>query len=187
MQPLSLEGRPISTEQNSDADLSDHYQEVGQLYQHHQGWLVGWLRQRLGCSHHAADLAQDTYLRLLNGRLPELREPRHYLVTVAKRVMVDHFRRWALERAYLEVLAAQPELEEPSPESRVQLMETLLALDAMLLGLGEKPRQAFLMAQLLGMSYAEIAGKLEVSVSSVTKYIAKATEQCLLFALDADL
>ncbi|MBB3103058.1 sigma-70 family RNA polymerase sigma factor [Azomonas macrocytogenes] len=167
-------------------NASAPHQAIGLLYQDHHGWLVGWLRRRLGCSHNAADLAQDTFVRLINGSLPEVREPRHYLVTVAKRVMVDHFRRRALERAYLEALAQQPQAEEVSPEVRLQIMETLLALDAMLLGLGHKPRQAFLMSQLLGMNYNEIAERLGVSVSSVTKYIAKATEQCLLFALDAE-
>ena len=34
--------------------------ELGLLYADHHGWLSGWLRSRVGCSHTAADLAQDT-------------------------------------------------------------------------------------------------------------------------------
>jgi RNA polymerase sigma-70 factor (ECF subfamily) len=34
------------------------------------------------------------------------------------------------------------------------------------------------------MPYKDIAEQLQVSVSSVTKYIAKATEHCLIFALE---
>ncbi|MNF17668.1 putative RNA polymerase sigma factor FecI [compost metagenome] len=56
----------------------------------------------------------------------------------------------------------------------------------MLDGLNYKVRQALFLAHLEGLSYAEIARRLDVSVSSVTKYVAKATERCLLFALDAD-
>ncbi|MBM7060032.1 sigma-70 family RNA polymerase sigma factor [Pseudomonas sp. UL073] len=161
-------------------------EQVQQLYSDHHGWLVGWLRRRLDCSASAADLAQDTFVRLIVGQAPaELREPRHFLVTVAKRVMVDHFRRRALERAYLESLAHQPEALDASPEERLLILETLLALDAMLDGLGQKAKRAFLLSQLQGLGYAEIARQLEVSVSSVTKYIAKATEHCLLFALEA--
>ncbi|MCY1279680.1 putative RNA polymerase sigma factor FecI [compost metagenome] len=160
---------------------------VQQLYSDHHGWLVGWLRRRLDCSANAADLAQDTFVRLIVGQSTpsELREPRHFLVTVAKRVMVDHFRRRALERAYLESLANQPEPLDVSPEERLLILETLLALDAMLDGLGAKAKRAFLLSQLQGLGYAEIARRLDVSVSSVTKYIAKATERCLLFALEA--
>lgn len=161
----------------------DHIQ---QLYSDHHGWLVGWLRRRLDCSASAADLAQDTFVRLIVGQTPsELREPRHFLVTVAKRVMVDHFRRRNLERAYLESLANQPEPLDVSPEERLLILETLLALDAMLDGLGHNVKSAFLLSQLQGIGYAEIARRLGVSVSSVTKYIAKATEHCLLFAFEA--
>ena len=35
-------------------------------------------------------------------------------------------------------------------------------------------------------SLRQLARRLGVSVSSVTKYMARATEQCLLFALDAE-
>ncbi|MBD9413506.1 sigma-70 family RNA polymerase sigma factor [Pseudomonas sp. PDM16] len=157
------------------------------LYREHNGWLQGWLRRRLGDRERAADIAQDTFLRLIVGTVAQpLREPRSFLATVAKRVMVDHLRRRSVEDAYLEALALQPELQECSPEERLLMLETLLQLDAMLDGLGYRVRQTFLLAQLDGLSYAEIAQRLGVSISSVTKYMARATEQCLLFALDAE-
>lgn len=156
------------------------------LYRDHSGWLRGWLRRRLGDGERAADLTQDTFLRLITGTVAyPLREPRNFLATVAKRVMVDHLRRRSLEQAYLQALGNEPELLETSPEQHLLLLETLLQLDAMLDGLDHKVRQAFFLAQLDGLPYAEIARRLDVSVSSVTKYIARATEQCLLFSLDA--
>ena len=158
------------------------------LYPDHSGWLQGWLRRRLGDRERAADLTQDTFVRLIASTVAHpLREPRNFLATVAKRVMVDHLRRRSLEQAYLEALALEPELLEVSAEQRVILLETLLQLDAMLDGLNHKVRQALFLSHLEGLSYAEIGERLGVSVSSVTKYIAKATEQCLLFALDAEL
>ncbi|MGO3987333.1 sigma-70 family RNA polymerase sigma factor [Pseudomonas sp. SAS7] len=159
------------------------------LYANHHGWLVNWLRGRLQCSQQAADLAQDTFVRVLladrsQPLLSELREPRHFLVTMARRVMIDSFRRRALEQAYLQLLAEQPEQYAMSPEERWMLVETLQALDAMLEGLGKKVKQAFLLSQLRGLGYKDIAAHMDVSVSSVTKYIARATEHCLLFALE---
>lgn len=157
------------------------------LYRDHSGWLRGWLRRRLGDRERAADLTHDTFLRLITSTIaPSLREPRNYLATVAKRVMVDHLRRRSLEQAYLQALVQEPEQVDVSPEERAVMLETLLLLDAMLDGLSYKVRQALFLSHLEGLSYAEIAKRLEVSVSSVTKYLAKATEQCLLFALDAE-
>jgi len=41
---------------------------VSELCQHHHGWLRGWLRRRPGCHEPAADLAQDTFTRVLGSR-----------------------------------------------------------------------------------------------------------------------
>lgn len=151
------------------------------LYRHHHGWLQGWLRRKLGCSEQAADLAQDTFLRLLGRPLAidQLLEPRAYLSTVAHGLLVNHLRRRDLERAYLEVLAQQPEAMAPSPEERALLLETLCEIDVMLSGLPPKVRQAFLLSQLEGLPYAEIAGRLGVSLSMVKKYMLRAMTHCM--------
>ncbi|STI83231.1 RNA polymerase sigma factor [Escherichia coli] len=60
----------------------------------------------------ADDIAQDTFLRVMvSETLSTIRDPRSFLCTIAKRVMVDLFRRNALEKAYLEMLALMPEGE----------------------------------------------------------------------------
>ena len=71
-----------------------------------------------------------------------------------------------------------------SPETQAILLETIREIDAMLHGLGDKVRRAFLMSQLEGASYADIAAQLGVTVSSVKKYMARATEHCLVYALE---
>lgn len=167
-------------------------QRVGTLYADHHQWLHGWLRNRLGCSHQAADIAQDTFVRILGGdnpgpRVRAIREPRSFLATIANRILIDHFRRRALEKAYQETLARQPEPLAISPEEQSIMLETLRELDAMLGSLGYKVRRAFLLSQLRGMRYADIARELDVSVSSVKKYMARATECCLLYALETEL
>ncbi|ANI30080.1 RNA polymerase sigma factor FecI [Yersinia entomophaga] len=155
------------------------------LYSSHHHWLRNWLRSKLGSTYDADDLAQDTFMGILVGnKAHEIREPKSFLCTVARRVMIDYFRRNALERAYLEMLAQMPEVSVTSPEQRQCLLETLQQIDTMLDGLGHKVRQAFLMSQLEGLTYPVIAERLQISVISVKKYMAKATEHCLLFALE---
>ncbi|WZB75780.1 sigma factor [Achromobacter insuavis] len=39
------------------------------LYAEHHGWLRSWLRRKLGCPEQAADLAQDTFLRVLTSKM----------------------------------------------------------------------------------------------------------------------
>lgn len=158
--------------------------DVAALYADHHPWLHAWLRRRLGCTHRAADLAHDTFLRLLAperlaSRAEPLREPRAYLATVARSLLVNHWRRQEIEHAYLETLAHRPEALAPSPEERALLLEALYELDALLDRLNPKARSAFLLAQLDGLGYAEIAARLNVSERMVKKYMAQAMLHCL--------
>lgn len=88
------------------------------LYGAHHGWLKSWLTRKLQSAFDADDIAQDTFLRVMGSdSLSTLRDPRSFLCTLAKRVMVDLFRRNALEKAYLEMLALMPEALAPSPRN----------------------------------------------------------------------
>ncbi|SPO65092.1 sigma-70 family RNA polymerase sigma factor [Pseudomonas sp. JV241A] len=153
------------------------------LYLDHHNWLTGWLRRRLGCPDSAADLAQDTFMRLLQARqTPLLNEPRAFLTTVAKRVLCNHYRRPDLERAYLQALAQLPEELAPSEEHRAIIFETLLELDRLLDGLPLPVKRAFLMAQVDGLSYSAIGVQLGISLATVKRYLNKAAMRCY-FAL----
>lgn len=154
-------------------------QQVHVLYSDHHGWLCGWLRRRLGNACDAADIAQDTFLRLLTRRQQlELDEPRAYLSTIARGLVVDHWRRRELEFAWLETLAALPEPEAPSPETRMIFLQALIEIDRLLDALKPQVRKAFLLAQLDGLTCPQIAGRLGVSLATVERYIAKALRAC---------
>lgn len=158
---------------------SDHC-ALGSLYNEHNGWLKSWLRVRLGCASEAADLAQDTFLRVLAARNVEaIREPRTYLSSVARALMIDKFRRRAVEQAYLAALATRPEPLDISPETRLLILETLTAVDLMLDGLGERTRQLFLAVQLEGLSYVAVAERHGVSVTTVKNHMIRAMTHCL--------
>ncbi|MEK1940655.1 MAG: sigma-70 family RNA polymerase sigma factor [Pseudomonas sp.] len=168
----------------SSADASLHT-AVHSLYQEHHNWLCGWLRKRLGCADNAADLAQDTFIRVLTLRkAAELREPRAYLSSIARSLMIDLFRRRALETAYLDTLAALPEPVDISPETRALIIETLVEIDRLLDGLGSRTREIFLLAQLDGLSYVDIGRRLGVSVNTVKKHAVRGLTHCLLLLED---
>ncbi|WP_350581183.1 sigma-70 family RNA polymerase sigma factor [Pseudomonas sp. HY2-MNA-CIBAN-0224] len=155
------------------------------LYSEHNGWLKSWLRARLGNANDAADLAQDTFVRLLASRdIEQIREPRTYLSAIARALMIDKFRRRALEQAYCEALALHPEPMDISPEKRLLILETLVAIDSMLDGLGERTRQIFLSVQLEGLSYVATGKRLGVSVTTVKKHVIRAMTHCLLLTED---
>lgn len=152
---------------------------VGELYVQHHGWVVQLLRRKLGNQEQALDLAQDTFVRMLRTDTPApLREPRAYLTTIASRLCGQYFRRQALERAYMESLAhLEPQLV-PSPESRLLVLEALDAVGQVLDGLGAKVREIFLLSQLDGLTYPQIAERMDLTVNVVQKAMLKAYRHC---------
>lgn len=156
--------------------------DMDRLYVAHIGWLRQFLRRKLGGDvHQAADLAQDTFVRLLMRPRTLTDEPRAYLSTIARGLLVDHWRRQTVERAWAETLASQPPAMAPSAEDQAIVIETLCQIDAMLARLADKPRRAFVLSQIHEMTYREIGEELGVSERMVKKYMAQAMLQCLLF------
>lgn len=148
---------------------------IEHLYVEHHGWLQGWLRHRLNNAADAADLAHDTFVRVLQRRQAKaLLEPRAYLRTIARGLVIDLWRHRDIERAWLETLAQLPESEVPSPETSALAIEALLAIDRLLDALPTRTRTIFLLAQLDGLPCPRIAEQLGVSLSTVERDLSKA-------------
>ncbi|OLS60442.1 sigma-70 family RNA polymerase sigma factor [Pseudomonas putida] len=151
------------------------------LYREHNTWLKGWLRVRLGNAADAADLAQDTFIRVMTARNDApIREPRGYLSAIARSLLIDKSRRRAIEQAYLFALAQRPEPVEVSPEVRLSIIEMLLQIDTLLDELGPRTRDIFLAVQLEGLSYGAVAEQFGVSITTVKNHLIRATTRCLL-------
>lgn len=166
---------------SADRSLNLH---VHNLYCEHHGWLHRWLDRKLGNTSDAADLAHDTFVRLLTRQSATSlgAEPRALLTHIAKGLVIDRWRRQDVERAYLETIAHLPEPEVPSPEIRWLILEALYRIDAMLSVMPDKARRAFLMSQLDGMTYSQIAEALDVSLITVKRYMRDAFLACLSVA-----
>lgn len=155
-------------------------QDVERLYLQHAGWLKNWLRKRLAERADADDLAQDTFVRIMRARRPvdDLQQPLAYLATIANSLLINRWRRQAVERAYLEVLAEQPQALEISPQERYLLIETLVEVDELLQGLTPDMREIFLLSQLDGLTYKQIGSQLGISVDRVQRSMSKAFALC---------
>ncbi len=112
--------------------------------------------------------------------LSNLREPRTLLATIARGLLIDHFRRSTLERAYLDELALQPEELQPGAEEQLQVLQALREVNRMLGELSANARAAFIYNRLDGLTHAEIASRLGVSVPRVRQYLAQALRQCYI-------
>lgn len=153
--------------------------DVGQIYENHYHWLVSRLYRKLSCPQKAADLAQDTFAKILASRQHlSLSEAKPLLSTIAKGLLIDYYRRQTIEAAYLQALALLPEAQTPSPEDSAIILETLYEIDCMLDDLPAKARQIFLLSQLDGLTYPQIAAQLNISLSCVQKHMTQTYLAC---------
>lgn len=159
------------------------------VYNDNLNWLRSLIFRRMGCNELAADLAQDAFLRLL--KKPQTFDSsdgaRAWLSRVAQGLCIDYWRRQEVEQAWLETLAAKPEDVAPSPEQQAILLETLYELDSMLHTLPEKVMRAFLLSQLHGLAYRDIAQQLGVSERMVKYYMAQAMTHCLRIQMELEM
>ncbi len=135
--------------------------------------LLRFLTRRLGDADRAADVAQDTWARLLRARLPtRMDNPRAFIFRTASNLLIDSHRRDSLERAYSRQQSEQnEEAASPSAERVASARERLAGAQAALAELPETTRQAFVMHRQRNLSYPEIATALGVSVSMVEKHV----------------
>ena len=156
-----------------------HNAAIEQIYEQHHSWLYGWLRAKLNDACDAADVAQDTFVRILVSRnASQIREPRDYLATVAKGLVIDRYRRRAIELAYLETLAARPVATAISEEDKAVIIETLVAVDKALTNLGARTQRIFMLSQIEGLTYQQIAAQMKLSLTTVKKHMIRALTEC---------
>ena len=166
-----------------DVDIlpAREYQEIAQIYHQHHHWLYSWLYKKLGCMYQAQDFSHDTFINLLKKQCKlKLREPRAYLTTIAHGLVVNHWRRTDIEKAFLNSLNPIDEHIDNSLEKHAIVLEALMQIDSALDGLAIPVREAYLLSQLEGLTYKKIALRLQVSERTIKNYMAQAMLHCLM-------
>lgn len=147
------------------------------LYQAHAHELHGFARRRVG-RQEAEDVVQDTYLHLLQrGAAATLEHPRAYLFRIAANLAVDLARKAKIRSRYhagdnveIDQLAGNAGSPEAASEGAMELRQ----LQAALAELPPLCRAAFLLNRIDGLTYAEIAERLGLSIRTIDRYMVRA-------------
>ena len=184
--PLSEQHRSRFPRHNKQVE-DDKDDFLRDLIAEHQTPLERYLTRKLDNAEDAAEVAQEAYLRIHRMEQPQaLDNARAFLYQVASNLAVDQLRRRTLHFRFLKSEKTQlPEGETAdnnaataSPEQILAAREKLTAMYRAVDELPFKVKQAFLLHRRNGMSYTEIAESLDVSVSSVEKYLLQALRHC---------
>lgn len=127
----------------------------------------------------ADDLTQETYLRLV-GALRTFRgdaSGRTFALSIARRVCVDEIRGRTRRRALTDRLLRRRPVAHEDDRAAASAVEDLVhALD-------DDRRSAFVLTQLLGLSYEEAAEVCDCAVGTIRSRVSRA-RQVLIAALD---
>ncbi|HEX5497271.1 MAG TPA: sigma-70 family RNA polymerase sigma factor [Mycobacteriales bacterium] len=128
----------------------------------------------------AEDLTQETYLRAFRAlhRFAGRATARTWLLAIARRACADHVR--ALRRDRMRMARAV----EPSPVGVPDISDGV-ALRALLAELDQDRREAFVLTQVIGLSYAETAAVCGCPVGTIRSRVARARDD-LVTGMDAD-
>ena len=143
--------------------------------------LLNFFRHRLAQSQDAADLAQESWSRLMRYRQDQPPASlRSLLFTIARNVLKNHWR-WSslrqLEQS-TDFTGLDVASEVPGVERQWQARRYLESLEATVAGMPDKRRTVFLLSRVEGLSNAQVAQRCGISVKMVEKHLAKAIIQC---------
>lgn len=141
--------------------------ELEALYRRHAGWLARALKRRVGVEG-AADLVQETYLRVAPQDLTLIRTPKAFLLRVAMNLLRDDARRTQRRETVHRDIAGP---DHTLPVDAVLLKQILLAMPPLY-------RQVFVQSRFKGMTYEQIASAEGVSVKAIEWRMSKALEFC---------
>lgn len=173
--------------------------EAADVFEGHRGYLTAVAYRMLGSLADAEDAVQETYLRFARTDLDEIREPRGWLTTAISRICLDHL---GSARARREQYVG-PWLPEPlvgsdvglgmarlTPEDRLTLDESVsMAMLVVLESLSPAERTAFVLHDVLSLSYEEVADTVGRSEAACRQLISRARrhirEKAPRFTVDA--
>ena len=156
------------------------YAQIEDLFNRYREELTRRLLTMVNSRETAADLLQETYVRLL--RLPGTRaveQPRALLHRIATNLAIDHLRARKNGHHLVEPIEAAMELPCPVPSQERSLLgkQRLQRFIHAVQQLPPRTREAFLLYRIHGHSYREIAERMKISVSGVDKHIRRAIDQ----------
>ena len=141
--------------------------------------LLGVAYRILGSLADAEDVVQEAWLRWSRTNVTEVDSAEAFLTTVTSRLALDRLRRVSRQReVYPGSWLPEPISVDPGPENAVELADSLsMALLVVLETLSPLERAAFVLHEVFGEPYSEVAAALGRTEPAVRQLVHRARER----------
>jgi RNA polymerase sigma-70 factor (ECF subfamily) len=138
-------------------------------FEEHRNLLFAVAYRMLGTAADAEDAVQDAWLRWSAGDRSEVADPKAYLVRITTNVALDRLRSAQVRReTYVGPWLPEPMLTSPDVAEDAELSESVsMAMLVVLETLSPLERAVFILKEVFGYPFAEIARALDRSETSV--------------------
>ncbi|MHC6224269.1 RNA polymerase sigma factor [Pseudomonas sp. X10] len=144
--------------------------------------ILHFLRKRMDNASDAADMTQDVFTQWLGYReRAQVQQPRAFLFQMARNLLSDYWRRQKVRHGVLaenDTGAEHPAAPANDPLEHAQRLQRLEQLRQVLAELSPRRREALMLHRFEGLTQAQIAERMNISVSMVEKHIAAALLHC---------
>lgn len=149
-----------------------------ELYHFYSRRLFGYLIKLVKSETFAAELLQDTFVKIWNNRqkIDPGQSFRSYLFRISENLVYDFFRKAARDKKLQAVLINNTYDKYRHVEETLCRKEDVQLLQNAIDTLPSKRRQVFQLVKMEELSYEEVSELLHVSVSTVNDHVVKATK-----------
>lgn len=171
---------PKSPDQYTDIELFELLKEggahaelaFGELYSRHSSRVYAYCRRILGDPNEAQDVFQDTFLRFYQSaqKMTQMTNVPAYMLKIARNLCLNCIRNNKRSVSFEEYHKLS---KDPSQEKTELLKLIMMSLEL----LPHEYREAFILREYDGLSYAEIADVLDASLSTVKIRVHRAKQK----------
>ena len=154
---------------------------IFKMFQDNETILKKFLRRFMSNVHDIEDICQETILRALEAeRSREIHEPRAFLFGVTKNIVRKKLDKES--KTVIDFIADFTPREyvdnKPSVEECIDSRQKMHIFTEAVSTLPQQCQRVFVLKKVYGYSHKEIAGQLNISISTVEKHVATGLKRC---------
>ena len=178
---MSQHGKTADVQESArpPSEGNEHRSRIEQLFRDHHDDLIRFLSNRFA-AHDAREAAAEAFAKLLSVDSSAVGYLRAFLFKAATNIAIDGRRSARVKRrARADIPLLMYEIvDHRTPERRVSGDQQLQRIESLVESMPPKCRTAFVMHQIEGMDYRDIAFEMGLTESMVRKYVERGLLYC---------